>query len=60
VQREPEAIKRFLSTDQFKLYKLVWQRMVASQMASAVMDTTSVDIKAGRDLATAPYLFRAT
>ncbi len=57
--RVPEEIKAYLSSDQFKLYRLVWQRLVASQMASAVMDQTSVDVKAGQDGAM-PYLFRAT
>ena len=42
--REPEKIKSFLSNDQFKLYQLVWQRFVASQMESAVYDTLSVEI----------------
>lgn len=60
VRREPDAIRPYLSPDQYKLYKLIWQRMVASQMASAVLDTTSVDIKAGRSADNAPYLFRAT
>lgn len=60
VKRAPEEIKQYLSPDQFKLYKLIWQRMVASQMSSAIMDTTSVDIKAGRSAQSMPYLFRAT
>jgi DNA topoisomerase-1 len=46
VQREPDAIKRYLTADQHKLYTLIWQRMVASQMADAVFDATSVDITA--------------
>jgi DNA topoisomerase-1 len=46
VLREPEAIKRFLTPDQLRLYSLIWQRMVASQMADAVLDVTSVDITA--------------
>ncbi|MCS7461907.1 type I DNA topoisomerase [Paenibacillus doosanensis] len=47
VLREPEHIKEHLSRDQFRLYKLVWERFVASQMASAVLDTMTVDIAAG-------------
>jgi DNA topoisomerase-1 len=43
----PEKIKKFLSKDQLKLYTLIWNRFVASQMNPAVYDTTSVDIKAG-------------
>jgi DNA topoisomerase-1 len=44
---EPENIKPYLSRDQFRLYKLIWERFIASQMASAVLDTMTVDIKAG-------------
>lgn len=46
VLRQPEKIKSFLSPDQFKLYQLVWQRFVSSQMESAVYDTVAVDILA--------------
>jgi DNA topoisomerase-1 len=51
--REPDAIKKYLENDQYKLYKLIWNRFVASQMNPAVIDQTSVDIKAG------DYTFRA-
>ncbi|HEY3247394.1 MAG TPA: type I DNA topoisomerase [bacterium] len=54
VHRTPDKLKPFLRPDQFKVYKLIWERFLASQMASAVMDTLSVDVHAG------PYLFRAT
>lgn len=54
VLRDPESMKPFLSRDQLRLYKLVWERFVASQMASAVLDTLSVDITVG------PTVFRAT
>ncbi|TBL77717.1 type I DNA topoisomerase [Paenibacillus thalictri] len=47
VLREPEQVKSYLSKDQYRLYKLVWERFLASQMASAVMDTMTVDITAG-------------
>ena len=57
--REPDAIRPYLSSDQYRLYRLIWQRMVASQMAPAIMDTTSVDVKAGSD-EVMRYLFRAT
>ena len=60
VTRDPESIKQNLSPDQHRLYRLVWQRAVACQMASAVMDTTSVDVKAGRTAGDMRYLFRAT
>jgi DNA topoisomerase I len=52
--RRPDAVQRYLSADQFKLYQLIWQRFMASQMAPAVFDTTTVDF----DLGT--YLFRST
>lgn len=44
VMRDPKAMKPHLSRDQYRLYKLIWERMVASQMAPAVMDTMSVDL----------------
>ncbi|MCL2475174.1 MAG: type I DNA topoisomerase, partial [Chloroflexi bacterium] len=46
IKREPSDIKKFLKPDQFRLYKLIWERMVASQMASAVYDVTSLNIVA--------------
>jgi DNA topoisomerase-1 len=51
--RDPESVKSHLSPEQFKLYQLVWNRFIASQMSDAVYSQTSVDIKAGE------YLFRA-
>ncbi|KYD08244.1 DNA topoisomerase I [Heyndrickxia sporothermodurans] len=45
--REPSTLKAFLSRDQLRLYKLIWERFVASQMAQAVMDTMSVDLNNG-------------
>jgi DNA topoisomerase-1 len=54
VERTPQSVRKDLSPDQFKLYQLVWQRFVASQMSPIVYDTTSVDFDLGR------YLFRAT
>ncbi|MEE6131298.1 DNA topoisomerase I [Priestia aryabhattai] len=45
--RKPSDVKEFLSRDQFRLYKLVWERFLASQMSSAVMDTMAVDLKNG-------------
>ncbi len=40
----PQAVKRLLSSEQYKLYKLIWERFIASQMASAVLDTVSVEL----------------
>ncbi|HZG15068.1 MAG TPA: type I DNA topoisomerase [Candidatus Bathyarchaeia archaeon] len=44
VMRTPDEMKEFLSRDQLRLYRLIWERFLASQMASAVLDTMSVDI----------------
>ncbi len=54
VLRTPESIRAFLGADEFKLYKLIWQRFVASQMNPAVFDQTTIEIAAG------DYLLRAT
>ena len=50
VTREPKALTRFLSKDQLALYRLIWERFLASQMLPAVYDTVSADIEAGRCL----------
>lgn len=50
---DPQSVKESLTNDQFKLYKLIWSRFIASQMSSAIFDTVSADIFAGR------MLFRA-
>ena len=42
--RDPSSVKEFLSRDQYRLYKLIWERFVASEMAPAIMDTMSVDL----------------
>ncbi|MDA1081465.1 MAG: type I DNA topoisomerase [Gemmatimonadetes bacterium] len=55
--RTPESVQQHLSPEQFKLYTLIWQRFMASQMAPAVFDTTTVDFDIE---ATRRYLFRAT
>lgn len=47
VSKTPDSIKPFLSDDEYKLYKLIWQRFVASQMKPIIYDQTAVDIKAG-------------
>ncbi|TET40769.1 MAG: type I DNA topoisomerase [Dehalococcoidia bacterium] len=57
VRREPDIIKHYLTRDQFRLYELIWKRMVASQMSPALLDATSVDIEAKDEKA---YLLRAT
>lgn len=47
ILRDPDSVKAYTSRDQFRLYKLIWERFVASQMSSAILDTLSVDITAG-------------
>ncbi len=54
VLRTPDAVKPFLKADQYKVYRLIWERFVASQMASAVLDTLAIDVTAG------VYIVRAT
>src|SRR5882762_480669 len=54
VSRAPEDVRKYLPDDQFKLYQLIWQRFVASQMLPAIFDQTTIDISAG------DYTFRAT
>ncbi|MEO8193825.1 MAG: type I DNA topoisomerase [Gemmatimonadales bacterium] len=56
--RRPEHVVKYLKPDQYKLYELIWQRFIASQMAPARFDTTTVDF----DLSAVslPYLFRST
>jgi DNA topoisomerase-1 len=53
--RTPDSVARFLDKDELALYKLIWQRFVASQMNPAIFDQTTIDIKAGER-----YLLRAT
>ena len=66
-ERDPEVLRAHLSPQQYRLYKLIWQRFIASQMRPALLDSTSVDIDAGRGIGPdrpasekAPYSFRAT
>jgi DNA topoisomerase-1 len=54
VEHTPDSLRRFLGADEFRLYKLIWQRFVASQMNPAIFDQTTIDIAAG------DYLLRAT
>jgi DNA topoisomerase-1 len=57
IRREPSLIKKYLNTSQFRLYDLIWKRMVASQMAAALFDNTTVDIDAKNHTA---YLLRTS
>jgi len=54
VFRMPDAIKNYLLPDQYRLYKLIWNRFLASQMSPALLEQTSIDILTDK------YLFRAT
>jgi DNA topoisomerase-1 len=54
VARTPESLAQFLKPEELKLYRLIWQRFVASQMTAAIFDQTTIDILAGR------FVFRAT
>ncbi len=58
VLRQPEAIKQYLTSEQYKLYQLIWQRFVSSQMESAIYDTLSIDVTAKGKVH--GYLFRAS
>lgn len=54
VARTPDSLASYLKPEELKLYRLIWQRSVASQMTAAVFDQTTIDIQAGR------FIFRAT
>ena len=54
VQLEPAMIKKYVTSDQYKLYKLIWERFVASQMESAVLSTITADFES------AGYIFRTS
>ena len=54
VARTPDSLAKYLKPEELKLYRLIWQRFVASQMTPAVFDQTTIDIQAGR------FIFRAT
>jgi DNA topoisomerase-1 len=58
VARHPDEIKKYLQEDEYKVYKLIWQRFIASQMTPAVFDQTGVDIEA--KAANESFTFRVT
>jgi DNA topoisomerase-1 len=60
IRREPAALRRSLTPDQYRLYSLVWQRMLASQMADALYDSLTIDVEARPPSGQDVYLFRAT
>ena len=58
--RHPDQIKQYLKEDEFKVYKLIWQRFVASQINPAVFDQTTVDIDAKTTIGNDVFWFRVT
>lgn len=60
IRREPSLIKSYLTSAQFRLYELIWKRMVASQMSAATFDNTTVDIKAKNPHSKIDYLLRSS
>ena len=50
-QTEPESVRRYLQPNEYKVYKLIWQRFVASQMMPAIFDRTTIEIDAKSDAA---------
>jgi len=62
INNEPEALKNKLKNDQYKLYKLIWQRALAGQMPEALLDATIIDVDAvpTQSHASQQYQFRAT
>jgi DNA topoisomerase I len=60
IRRDPDFLKPYLTPDQHRLYSLIWSRMLASQMADARSEATSVDIEAICQASPNTYIFRAT
>ena len=61
--RDPDYLQPYLDKDQFRLYELIWKRMIASQMSAALIDQTTAHIEAENNQTSAPspiYMFRAT
>ena len=52
IEKTPDSIKKYLTAEQYKLYKLIWERFIASQMTNAQMKNLTVDITAGK------YIFK--
>ena len=60
IHREPESIRTNLTSEQYRLYELIWNRMLASQMADAILDATAIDIDANDTHSGTVYRFRVT
>ena len=50
IEYDPKSIRGFLSNDQYKLYKLIWDRFIASQMSCAIIDTVTIDTECGNSI----------
>lgn len=55
IERDPESIKQYLTNDEYRLYKLIWTRFIASQMAAAKFDVTNAEINADKYTFSASY-----
>ncbi len=55
VARDPESLRKYLGEDEYKVYKLIWQRFVASQMPPALFDQTSVEVEAAVPAGKGPH-----
>ena len=60
IRRDPDSLKPHLTSEQFRLYSLIWSRMLASQMADARSEATTADIEATCKESSNVYIFRAT
>ncbi|MDA1347510.1 MAG: type I DNA topoisomerase [Chloroflexi bacterium] len=60
IAREPSAIRSHLTSEQYRLYDLIWKRMLASQMTDALFDSTNAEINTEGTKSGTVYLFRAT
>ena len=60
ILRTPQSIRQYLNSEQFRLYDLIWKRLVASQMTDALFDSTSADIMTTGKNSGTTYMFRAT
>ena len=60
IARTPDEVRSVLTTDQRRLYELIWKRMVASQMANANLETTSADVEATKDASKDTYILRSS
>jgi len=60
IQRAPDSVRRHLSSEQFRLYDLIWKRMLSSQMNDALFDSTTVDVAADGSASGTAYTFRVS